>query len=122
MMAKLLTSALFAGAVAGLIAGLLQLAFVQPVLLHAELYEGGELIHFGAQAVSAQQELPGFDPVRDLLSLLFSMLIYTGYALILLALMNIAWRPKCRGLRRRMCPCGRCGGFQRWPPRRWRCG
>lgn len=47
MLSKLLVSALFAGAAAGLIAGLLQLVFVQPVLLHAELYENGTLAHFG---------------------------------------------------------------------------
>ncbi len=90
MFSRFVTSALFAGAVAGLIAGLLQLAFVQPVLLHAELYESGELVHFGADAVSAHPVLPGFDAVRDGLSLIFTMLTYTGYALILLALMSLA--------------------------------
>ncbi|MGB5865209.1 MAG: CbtA family protein [Sulfitobacter sp.] len=90
MLSRLLTSALFAGAAAGLIAGLLQLVFVQPVLLHAELYESGQLLHFGAESVSAHPALPGFDPVRDGLSLIFTMLTYTGYAFILLALMSIA--------------------------------
>lgn len=90
MLSKLLTSALFAGAAAGLIAGLLQLVFVQPVLLHAELYEGGDLVHFGAAAVSAHPELPGFDPVRDILSVVFTMLTYTGYAMMLVALMLLA--------------------------------
>lgn len=91
MYARLFTSALFAGAAAGLIAGLLQLYFVQPVLLHAELYEGGDLVHFGAEkAVTAHPVLPGFDAVRDILSLVFTMLIYTGYALIMLALMGVA--------------------------------
>jgi len=90
MLSKLLTSALFAGAAAGLIAGLLQLLFVQPVLLHAELYEGGDLVHFGAAAVSAHPDLPGFDPVRDLLSIVFTMLTYTGYAMMLVALMLLA--------------------------------
>lgn len=90
MFSKFLTSALFAGAVAGLIAGLLQLAFVQPVLLHAELYESGELIHFGADPVTAHPDLPGFDAVRDGLSLIFTMLTYTGYALILVAVMSVA--------------------------------
>jgi cobalt transporter subunit CbtA len=90
MLSKLLTSALFAGAAAGLIAGLLQLLFVQPVLLHAELYETGKLVHFGATAVSANPELPGFDPVRDLLSIVFTMLTYTGYAMMLVALMLLA--------------------------------
>jgi cobalt transporter subunit CbtA len=58
--------------------------------LHAELYESGTLVHFGATAVSAHPELPGFDAMRDLLSVIFTMLTYTGYALILLAAMGIA--------------------------------
>ncbi|WP_428512623.1 CbtA family protein [Roseovarius sp.] len=91
MFTRLLTSALFAGAAAGLIIALLQLFFVQPVLLHAELYEGGELVHFGTDStVSATPELPGFDAVRDGLSIIFTMLIYSGYAMILVALMSLA--------------------------------
>ncbi|MCP1198184.1 CbtA family protein [Notoacmeibacter sp. MSK16QG-6] len=86
----MITSALFAGAAAGLIAALLQLVFVQPVLLHAELYESGQLIHFGADSVSAHPELGGLDLMRDGLSVVFSMLLYTGYALILLPLMSFA--------------------------------
>ncbi|MGK7753840.1 MULTISPECIES: CbtA family protein [unclassified Roseovarius] len=91
MFTRLLTSALFAGAAAGLIIALLQLFFVQPVLLHAELYEGGDLVHFGTDStVSATPELPGFDAVRDGLSIIFTMLIYSGYAMILVALMSLA--------------------------------
>lgn len=90
MLGKLLTSALFAGAATGLIVGLLQLLFVQPVLLHAELYESGELMHFGAVPISAQPDLPGFSPVRDILSVVFTMLTYTGYAFVLVALMLLA--------------------------------
>ena len=90
MFSRFLTSALFAGAVAGLIAGLLQVSLLQPVLLHAELYESGQLLHFGADPNSAQPLLPGFNVVRDGLSLIFTMLTYTGYALILLALMSFA--------------------------------
>lgn len=91
MYSRFLISALFAGAAAGLIAGLLILYFVQPVLLHAELYEGGALVHFGAdKANTAHPDLPGLDPVRDGLSLVFSMLTYTGYALIMVAAMGLA--------------------------------
>lgn len=90
MFSRILTSALFAGAAAGLIAALLQLVFVQPVLLHAELYESGELVHFGGEAVSAHPTLPGFDAMRDGLSIVFTMLTYTGYALVMVALMSIA--------------------------------
>jgi cobalt transporter subunit CbtA len=92
MFSRILTSALFAGAAAGLIVALLQLIFVQPVLLHAELYESGELVHFGAEAVSAHPELPGVfaELSRDLLSMVFTMLIYTGYAMVMIALMSLA--------------------------------
>jgi cobalt transporter subunit CbtA len=90
MFTRILTSAVFAGAGAGLIIALLQFAFVQPVLLHAELYENGTLVHFGAEPVSAIQKVFSFDPVRDGLSLLFTMLTYCGYALILVALMSVA--------------------------------
>lgn len=88
---RILTSAVFAGAAAGLIAALLQLCFVQPVLLHAELYESGALVHFGAdRAVAAVQDLGGIDLMRDGLSILFTMLTYTGYALLLIAGMALA--------------------------------
>jgi len=87
---RVLVSALFAGVVAGLVSALLQLMFVQPVLLHAELYESGELVHFGGTLVSAHPELPGFNALRDGMSILFAALIYTGYAMILVALMSIA--------------------------------
>jgi cobalt transporter subunit CbtA len=91
MFTRLLTSALFAGAAAGLIIALLQLCFVQPVLLHAELYEGGDLVHFGAEStVSATPDLPGFDAVRDGLSIIFTMLIYSGYAMILVVMMSLS--------------------------------
>ncbi|WP_306029671.1 CbtA family protein [Stappia sp. MMSF_3263] len=91
MFTRILTSALFAGAAAGLIAALLQLYFVQPVLLHAELYEGGDLVHFGTEStVSAIQNLGGIDVVRDGLSIFFTMLVYCGYALMLVALMSLA--------------------------------
>jgi cobalt transporter subunit CbtA len=90
MFSRLLASALFAGAAAGLIAALLQLVFVQPVLLHAELYESGALTHFGAEPVSAHQPRGGLDPLRDGLSVIFTMLVYSGYAMLLVALMALA--------------------------------
>lgn len=90
MFQKILTSALFAGFCAGLVAFVLQQLFLQPVLLHAELYEGGDLIHFGAGPVSAHPDLPGFDIIRDGLSTFFSALIYVGYALVLVACMGMA--------------------------------
>lgn len=86
MFQKIVTSALIAGFGAGLLAALLQFAFVQPVLLHAELFETGALTHFGGGITLAQPEmLGGVDLVRDGLSIAFSALIYVGYALVLIA-------------------------------------
>jgi predicted cobalt transporter CbtA len=68
MFQKIVTSALFAGFCAGLLATLLHLVFLQPVLLHAELYEGGDLTHFGPAVTSAHPDLPGFDLMRDMMS------------------------------------------------------
>ena len=90
MFIRIATSALLAGAAAGLIAGLLQLVFVQPLLLHAELYESGKLVHFGGQAVSAVQNVGGFDFQRDGLSLALTMVVYTGYAFVLVAAIALA--------------------------------
>ncbi len=90
MFSRILTSALIAGAAAGLCAAALQLLFVQPVLLHAELYESGDLVHFGGGAsLAAAPEFP-MDLMRDALSVLFSMLIYAGYGLVLVAAMSFA--------------------------------
>lgn len=90
MFTRIVTSALFAGFAAGVLAAVLQLVFVQPVLLHAELYEGGDLVHFGGAEISAHQDLGGVDLMRDGLSVLFTAMIYTGYALMLVAAMAVA--------------------------------
>lgn len=91
MFSKVVVSGLIAGFGAGLFAALLQFAFVQPILLHAELFETGALTHFGADP-SATQVAPqgGLDLMRDGFSVMFSALIYVGYALMLLAAMVIA--------------------------------
>ena len=90
MFLRIATSALYAGVLAGLVAGVLQLVFVQPILLHAELYELGELTHFGRAAVKAEQEFGGIDPARDGLSMGVTALVYTGYAFLLVAAMALA--------------------------------
>ena len=91
MFSRILVSGLFAGFAAGLIAALLQLVFVQPLLLQAELYESGQLTHFGAaKAAAAPAAAGGIDLMRDGLSVLFTTLIYTGYSLILVAAMALA--------------------------------
>lgn len=90
MFQKISVSALIAGFGAGLIAALLQFAFVQPILLHAELFETGALSHFGAIATDAHAPTGTVELTRNLLSVVFSALIYVGYALILGAGMALA--------------------------------
>ena len=87
MCSRIIVSSLFAGALGGIIAASLQWYFVQPVLLHSELYETGILTHFDGSSNSAHPDLEYIQPIRDGLSLIFSMLVYTGYALILIAAM-----------------------------------
>lgn len=89
MILKLGGRAVLAGIGAGLIASLLQLWFVQPVLLYAELFESGQLTHYGPDGPGPGfYELGGFDPSRDLLTILFTVAIYTGWAFVLMALMS----------------------------------
>ena len=91
MFSRLVVAALFGGGIAGLLGGILQRVFVQPVLLLAELYESGALQHFGAAASSPfALDYGALDWVRDGLSLSFSIVIYIGYALILAAAMGMA--------------------------------
>lgn len=125
MINKLLSSGLIAGAGVGLIAALLQLGFVQPILLHAERYESGELTHFAAAsdhvnnaaATLAEPAAPAkdqghanapgtpehdqakaesdkggfsFDVKRDGLSILFSIGVYAGYGLLMIAALAFA--------------------------------
>ncbi|MCY3828789.1 MAG: CbtA family protein [Rhodospirillaceae bacterium] len=90
MFTRIAVSALFAGFAAGLVAALLQLVFVQPVLLHAELYESGALNHFGDGGEGAAAAIPGIDLARDGLSVLFTTLTYTGFAFLLVAAMALA--------------------------------
>lgn len=53
MFQRMLTSALFAGVAAGLIAALLHFAFVQRLILLGEQYETGEITHFTAGSSGA---------------------------------------------------------------------
>ena len=90
MFTKIITTALFAGFIVGIVSAILQLIFIQPILLHAELYESGSLTHFGENnSKEVNQKLP-FDFQRNGLSILFSALIYTGYAIILVSILAYA--------------------------------
>ncbi|GGA06032.1 CbtA family protein [Neptunicoccus cionae] len=87
MLTRIITTAIFAGFITAFAAALLQFLLVQPLLLQSELYESGALVHFGASGTgtTAHPDLPGFDPLRDGMSVLFTAIIYTGYAFLLVA-------------------------------------
>ena len=86
MTRHLVTSALFAGVVAGLFAALLQFWLVTPLLLEGELYESGIRIH-GAASHDPAASIPSLDLPRNLLTVGFNIVAFTAYALILLAFM-----------------------------------
>lgn len=109
MIQKMVTSALIAGFVAGLLAALLHFAFVQQYILLGEQYESGALTHFdnatapptthdhGQMAApagdahehgAAQGEETRF--TRNSLTVLFAGLVYVAYGLILTAGFGLA--------------------------------
>ena len=116
MIKQMVTSALIAGFVAGLLAALLHFAFVQKLILLGEEYESGALVHFGGSGtVSAEHhaEAPiagstvdvtpkaghdahshdanGKEPDnRNLQTSLFFGLTYVAFALLLVAGFNLA--------------------------------
>ncbi len=104
MIQKMLTSALFAGVVAGLLAALLHFAFVQKYILLGETYETGAIVHFAGAAPHTDDHAteaahdhsthdhgeapPAF--TRNAWTVVFSGLIYVAYALILVAGFGLA--------------------------------
>lgn len=96
MTKNLFTSALFAGLAAGLIAALLQFWLVIPLLLEGELYESGVRVHFASSLDAPVQSPAGpaegltQDPTRHFLTIGFSVVAYTAFALLLVAGMALA--------------------------------
>jgi cobalt transporter subunit CbtA len=96
MTKHLVSSAVFAGLVAGLCAALLQFLFVTPLLLEGELFESGARMHF-AHAGSTPQSPAGApslaeEPMRHALTLAMNLVTYTGFALLMVAGFAIADR------------------------------
>ena len=110
MFQRMLACALFAGVAAGLIAAVLHFAFVQKIILLGEQYETGALTHFtsgssvddlaavaqsghdhGAETAVADETqphehaAPASDLQRNGLTALFMVLVYTSYAMLLVA-------------------------------------
>ncbi len=114
MLKTLLASALFAGLIAGLFAAGLQQAFLVPLITEAELYETGQLSHFGGDAAAtheqgagtaaathdhtahdhatARQAGEGDSGERTVLTVLFTVLTICGFGLITVAGFALAER------------------------------
>lgn len=93
MTKNLLSSAVFAGLIAGLFAALLQFVFVIPLLLEGELYETGARVHFAVEGTtqSIKHAPPlGNDWSRHLMTIGFNIVTYAGYGLLLVAAMGFA--------------------------------
>lgn len=113
MIVKMLTSALFAGSAAGLLAATLHFAFIQQNILLAEQYETGAAVHFAGSppdaAMATHSDVPdavtgatahdhsthdhGATPApftRNALTALFSGVVYIAYALLLTAGFGVA--------------------------------
>lgn len=89
------TSALFAGLTAGVLAAMLQFAFVIPFLLEGELYETGARIHFavdGSTQSEASAPALGFDLQRHGLTVAMNMVAYSGFGLLMVAGFALAER------------------------------
>lgn len=109
-MKRMLTGGLIAGFAAGLFAAALHFAFLQKIILHAEQYETGALVHFGQSvdhepaAHETASELAADGEAthdhgeaaeasvfeRNVFTALFDGLLYAGFGLILAAGYQIA--------------------------------
>ena len=99
MLKKLLTSAIFAGFGAGLIAAALQIMLLVPLLLESEEYESGAKVHFEALVVDAEPadapELLHPEPSafeRNSQTVLWTLGTYFGFALVMVAGFGMAER------------------------------
>jgi cobalt transporter subunit CbtA len=93
MSKNLLSSAVFAGLIAGAVAALLQFVFVIPLLLEGELYESGARLHFVVDgSTQSDRGAPGLGNEwgRHAMTVAFNLVSYTGYALVLAAAMVFA--------------------------------
>ncbi len=93
MSKNLLSSAVFAGLIAGSVAALLQFLFVIPLLLEGELYETGARLHFLSDGMTQSEKgTPGLGGEwdRHIMTVVFNVISYTGYALVLVAAMGFA--------------------------------
>lgn len=88
MLRQILTSAVFAGVAAGVLAAFLQLWLVVPLIMEAELYESGSRVHFAVDGTTqSDRGAPSVwaEPLRHLYTVGFSAVTFTAYAFFLVA-------------------------------------
>lgn len=90
MLKNLVYSALFAGLAAGIIVAVLTISMLVPLLLEAELYESGMLIHFGDVTAPMPDIEAEHDWARNGLTALYAATIYIGFAFVMVAAMAFA--------------------------------
>lgn len=114
MLRQILTSAVFAGVSAGVLAALLQLWLVVPLIMEAELFEAGQRVHFGADG-SAQSDrgAPSVwdDPLRHIYTIGFSVVTFSAYAFFMVAGFAMAVRAGHEITPRRGVIWGLCGAI-----------
>ncbi len=86
MLKKMVVSALLAGFVTGLIVAVLQTIMLESLILEAELYETGQLVHFA----DVTREMPDveieWDVMRVVLTFVASVATYVAFALMAVAI------------------------------------
>jgi len=90
MLKNLVYSALFAGLAAGIIVAALTIFMLVPLLLEAELYESGMLIHFGDITAATPDIMAEHDWARNGLTALYAATIYIGFSFVMVAAMAFA--------------------------------
>lgn len=105
MLKKMLASALFAGLATGVIAAVMHVSLLVPLIVEAEKYETGVLVHFGQNAPRDAAVTAGAQPSvtdtslwnreknplhRGILTVGAELVTYTGFALLLVALFGVA--------------------------------
>jgi len=91
MTRNLFISAICGGIVAGLLASVLQFTLVIPTLLEGEFYETGARVHFSTDgSPQSDRNAPalGGDWARHSMTVAFNIVTYTGYGLLLAAMIS----------------------------------
>ncbi len=96
MFQKMFASAVFAGFGAGLIAALLHITLMAPIIVEAEKYESGAVVHYGepignaAEIAEAWAEGDESAFSRNFQSILWTLGTYVGFAFMLVAGFGLA--------------------------------